>query len=168
MKPVLLGLFALLPAAALADAPDVPADFTGPSWVDAAGCAWQRATMNGDTVWAQWLDADKAPICDRTPTALPKVKAKIIARNAKGRNPVFPAPGTYIQVAAFANLANAEKTQRELAANGWGVLRQDWPKWRVVYAGPFPDAAATAAALDKVHAMGFGDALTWTQKPGAN
>ena len=155
-------------AAGPADPP--PADFAGPTWVDSRGCAFQRAEIGGSTVWADRLAADGKPLCGLTPSAadLPvSDRVPAIPPNRRGSAPVFPAPGSYAQIAAFTGKAKADRLVGALQAAGIPVLRQDFSRGgtllRVIFAGPLGSGAEAEAQLGRIRGMGYPDAFVWTQ-----
>ena len=86
------------------------------------------------------------------PTIIKPVVAKSVAAPT---NPTKARDGatSSVQIAAFANRANADATAKKLGAHvsGSGKL------WRVHY-GPFTDRAAAEAGLARAKKAGFGDA----------
>lgn len=163
-----LGLAAGGASAGPAEPP--PAGFDGPTWIDSRGCAYQRARIGDDVVWADRLTADGEPLCGMTPSlsALsPSDGAPAIPVHRRGGTPAFPAPGIYAQVGAFTGKAKADALVTALQGAGFGVLRQDFPRsggtLRVIYAGPLGDAAGAAAGLNRIRALGYPDAFIWTQ-----
>jgi hypothetical protein len=56
-------------AAAVADPAELPPEgYTGRAYVDSAGCAFTRASLNEATLWVARLDAKRIHICDEVPT----------------------------------------------------------------------------------------------------
>ena len=155
-------------AAGPADPP--PADFAGTTWVDSRGCAFQRAEVGGSIVWADRLSADGTPLCGLSPSAsdLPLSDAvPAIPPNRRGSAPVFPAPGSYAQIAAFTGKAKADRLVGALQAAGLPVLRQDFSRGgallRVIFAGPLASGDQAEAQLGRIREMGYPDAFVWTQ-----
>ncbi|WP_172330454.1 SPOR domain-containing protein [Mangrovicoccus sp. HB161399] len=103
------------------------------------------------------------------PAAAPaKAKAHAVRQPSRVRSPQFPEPGLYIQVAAFREMPNAERTVRWLQGLGLPALRQDFPRrqgaLRLIYAGPFADAAAADAGMAAIRGLGFRDAFVWDRR----
>lgn len=75
-----------------------------------------------------------------------------------------PTQHRYVQVGAFSNQANAQRSALRLVALGLptqqGRMQRDGKELRVVVAGPFDDTAALNAALATVRRGGFADAFT--------
>ncbi len=164
IRPALaLGLL-VIPAAA--DLP--PEGWTGTRWIDAQGCAHQRAELGERVLWAQVLSADGRPSCGFVPTRqraddlalLPLIPAPV-GRAA----PVFPAPGAWAQVGAYSQGANAERVLGRLAAEGLGAARAETDRLIILYAGPIP-AGEETAALARLRAAGFRDAFLWAAPDG--
>lgn len=95
-----------------------------------------------------------------------KAPAAAVARSARPQTPVLAtksAPAPMIQVAAFANAANASALLRQLDQAGVPARAEPAgtkPKvLQIVLAGPFADAAALARALDAIRAAGYRDAF---------
>ena len=69
---IYLGVWAamiLSAAAAVADPAELPPEgYTGRAYVDSAGCAFTRASLNDATLWVARLDAKRVHICDEVPT----------------------------------------------------------------------------------------------------
>jgi hypothetical protein len=93
MKALFLGIAVLLAAtpgevrAETAPAEPPPADFAGRQYVDSAGCAFVRATVNGATAWVLRLDAARQPVCGMAPTILPGPDAVAKAPPAGSASP---------------------------------------------------------------------------------
>ena len=158
---VFLALAAQAAAPAAAPHEPVPEGFAGQVYVDSAGCAFHRADLGGRTIWAQRLDAAGAPLCGFEPSvqisafdALPRIPP-----NRSGTVPAFPDPGLYLQLGAFRGTAQATRITRDLSALGYTLLRQDFPRWRVLFAGPFADEDAGAEARRDLRRRGFPDAF---------
>lgn len=71
--------------------------------------------------------------------------------------------GALVQVATFGVIANAEKTKSRLSAMGLPVrerrLARSGKNYRVIFVGPFADAAQTKTALAAARRAGFSDAF---------
>lgn len=147
-------------------APSVPppSGFQGETFVDPEGCAYHRFTLGGEVMWAEVLDEGGAPLCGLAPSRATQIAAMPLHR--RGEAPPFPEPGRYAQIGLFLNLERADAFAAQLAAAGLPLLRQDFPRGggrvqRVLYAGPFADAAAADAGLQVIRAVGFTDAFLW-------
>lgn len=158
----LAGLCGLVTAGAAWAAPaEAPAeDYAGRSYVDSAGCAFQRGVMNGTVLWVARVAADGAPVCGLAPTFAPEVAAeapKVVRAKAV---PVVLA-GRWLQVGAFADPANAQRALARLGALGLprATLAVKGGRLKAVLAGPFDDRAAFDAALGALRQAGFADLL---------
>jgi len=156
-----------IPAAALsqpaAPAPAPAPDYSGAVYADGRGCAFQRAEIGGEVVWAERLDANGAPLCGLAPTdgvsGSPAVAP--VPPHRRGSVPDLPAAGRYAQVAAFRDLAEADALTTQLQVLGFAVLRQDFARQglRVIFAGPLGDRMSAEAALADIRALGYADAF---------
>lgn len=55
--------------AAVADPAELPPEgYSGRAFVDSAGCAFTRASLNEATIWVARLDAKRVHVCDEVPT----------------------------------------------------------------------------------------------------
>ncbi|QIE41976.1 SPOR domain-containing protein [Rhodobacteraceae bacterium SC52] len=138
-----------------------PAEFDGASYVDSAGCAFQRAELDGKTVWAQWLDGAGAPRCGLEPT-VPQSASEALPRippSRAGAIPDFPVSGFYVQLGAFTGARRADRITTDLTGLGYSLLRQDFPRLFVLFAGPFPDAQTASDARIDLRGRGFPDAF---------
>lgn len=142
-----------------AEAP--PAGWSDTTFVDSVGCVFHRAEVGDAVVWALRLGPDGAPLCDQPPSvpvslsdALP-----VIAPSRAGAVPDFPEPGIYLQLGAFAAAGTADRVTADLRAQGYRLWRQDFPRLRVLFAGPFADEDTAAAARRDLRARGFPDAF---------
>ncbi len=158
----LAGLCGLVAAGAAWAAPaEAPAgDYAGRSYVDSAGCAFQRGVMNGTVLWVARVAADGAPVCGLAPTFAPEVAAeapKVVRAKAV---PVVLA-GRWLQVGAFADPANAQRALARLGALGLprATLAVKGGRLKAVLAGPFDDRAAFDAARGALRQAGFADLL---------
>jgi hypothetical protein len=161
----LAGLCGLLAAGAAWAAPvEAPAgDYAGRSYVDSAGCAFQRAVMNGTVLWAARVGADGAPVCGLAPTFAPEVAAVPVAAVPAVRAKAAPVvlAGRWLQVGAFADPANADRALARLGALGLprATLAVNGGRLKAVLAGPFEGRAAFDAALGTLRQAGFGELL---------
>lgn len=152
----------LLAAPALAQPAEAPPDgFAAQVFVDSEGCVFHRAALAGRTVWAQRLDADGAPVCGRAPSVAQAPAAALprIPPARAGAEPDFPAPGVYVQLGAFTAESTADRIARNLQARGYTLLRQDFPRVFVLFAGPFESMEPARAARRDLRARGFPDAF---------
>jgi len=145
-----------------------PSGYGGETFVDSAGCVFQRAELGGRVLWAELLGSDGAPVCGRVPSVPPSVLSDAlpsIPPHRRGAAPDFPEPGAYVQVGAFRRTATADAVAGRLRAAGLPLLRQDFRTnggLRILYAGPIPTGAPAEAALQDVRNLGFFDAFVWT------
>lgn len=162
----LAGLCGLVAVGAAWAAPaEAPAgDYAGRSYVDSAGCAFQRGVMNGTVLWVARVAADGAPVCGLAPTFAPEVAVAPKAVRAKAVRakaaPVVLA-GRWLQVGAFADPANAQRALARLGALGLprATLAVKGGRLKAVLAGPFDDRAAFDAARGALRQAGFADLL---------
>ncbi len=219
----------LAQAAAAQPGADAPPG-AGGSFLDDAGCAWQKVEIGERVLWAALIGPGGSQLCDpqkaapaadagtvaamaeaapgegdaRVPedpppqpaaavlatappagaavagaagssaglsaeaSAAAKPKSHVSRQPSRVRSPQFPQPGLYIQVAAFREMPNAERTVRWLQGLGLPALRQDFPRrqgvLRLIYAGPFADPAAADAGMAAVRGLGFRDAFVWDRR----
>ncbi|PWR04012.1 hypothetical protein DKT77_02885 [Meridianimarinicoccus roseus] len=154
-------------AAAASPAETPPADFTGDVYVDSAGCVFHRATLGARTVWAQRLDPAGTPVCGAEPS-IERSAAEALPRIPPSRAdavPAFPMPGIYVQLGAFTANSTADRIAADLSGQGYSLLRQDFPRLFVLFAGPFEDEAAAAAARRDLRGQGFPDAFLRRTEP---
>ncbi|MCA8880648.1 MAG: SPOR domain-containing protein [Rhodobacteraceae bacterium] len=168
----LLPLALVLSAGPVAAGPaeEPPEGFAGATYVDSAGCAFQRAEIGGTVVWADRLAADGQPICGLVPLSVRVSASDLlpeIPRHRRGSVPEFPEPGRYVQVGAFTGQSKADALVVDLAAAGIGAWRQDFPRnggtLRIIYAGPLGEADRAEVLLRQIRAMGYPDAFLWTR-----
>lgn len=159
------------PVSAAPEAPP-PDGYAGAQFVDSQGCAFSRATLGEQVIWADVLDASGQPLCGMEPTVVVEGGSDMlpeIAVTRRNRAPTFPEPGTYLQVGAFGLTANADRVTGDLQAAGLSVLRQDFPRnrgqLRVLFVGPFLSDAQIAEAFRIVREQGFRDAFSYVQTP---
>ena len=138
-----------------------PAGWTAQSYVDSAGCTFHRAELGGAVVWAQRLGPDGVPLCGQPPSVHASLSDALpaIPPSRRGAVPDFPEPGIYLQLGAFAATATADRVAADLAAQGYRIWRQDFPRLRVLFAGPFADADTAAMARRDLRGRGFPDAF---------
>jgi hypothetical protein len=153
----------LLAGAAQAQAPaePPPSGWTAEGYVDSAGCVFHRVELGGDVVWAQRLGPDGAPLCGQPPSVQPSLSDTLpsIPPSRAGAVPDFPAPGIYLQLGAFAATGTADRIAADLQTQGYRLLRQDFPRLRVLFTGPFADDETAAAARQDLRGRGFPDAF---------
>ncbi|MGS4944187.1 SPOR domain-containing protein [Meridianimarinicoccus sp. RP-17] len=142
-----------------AEAP--PAGWSAPVYVDSAGCVFHRAELGGDIIWAQRLGPDGAPLCGQPPSVQPSLSDALpaIPPSRAGAVPDFPEPGIYLQLGAFSAGGTADRVAADLQAQGYRLWRQDFPRLRVLFAGPFADEATAAEARRALRGRGFPDAF---------
>jgi hypothetical protein len=138
-----------------------PAGWTASVYVDSVGCMFHRVELDGDVIWAQRLGPDGAQICDRPSSVQPSASDALpaIPPSRAGAVPDFPEPGIYLQLGAFSATATADRIAADLQAQGYRLWRQDFPRLRVLFAGPFPDDDAATAARRDMRGRGFPDAF---------
>lgn len=153
----------LLAGAAQAQAPaePPPAGWDAPVYVDSSGCVFHRAELDGAVVWAQRLGPDGAATCDQPPSVQQSLSDALpaIPPSRAGAAPDFPLPGVWLQLAAFTATATADRVAADLQAQGYRLWRQDFPRLRVLFAGPFDDAEVAAEAQTDLRGRGFPDAF---------
>ena len=161
----------LLAGAAQAQAPAEapPADWAAQTYVDSTGCAFHRAELGEAVIWAQRLGPDGAPLCGQEPSVRPSLSDALpaIPPSRAGAVPDFAEPGVYVQLGAFSATATADRVAADLQAQGYRLWRQDFPRLRVLFAGPFDDADAATAARGDLRARGFPDAFLRRSEPAA-
>ncbi len=173
MAVVLAGL-AQAAQAGPAEAP--PEDFTGPEYVDSAGCHFWRAQLAGQTLWAEVIGADGQPVCDAPPPVAevdpnlsPSDALPALAPTRRGVSPTFPQDGRYAQVGAFTSTRKADEIVLALQEAGFSVLRQDFSRGsgrlRVLFVGPLGDQDRAQARLRDLRSLGFRDAFLRVQAP---
>lgn len=90
-------------------------------------------------------------------------RANAIAGSGITNASTSKASGALVQVATFGVIANAEKTKSRLTAMGLPVLERRLARsgknYRVIFLGPFTDAAQTKTALASARRIGFSDAF---------
>lgn len=162
---VAFGLTLAVIGAASAQPANVPQD-AGTRFVDEDGCAWQRLDIGGETAWAAVIGPDREQVCEPVtdPVAVPTETVAAKSKRVQ-RDPKFPAVGYHIQVGAFREAENAERTILRLQAANLNALRQSFVRTdralQIIYAGPFPTAESAAMARAQIRAMGYGDAFVW-------
>lgn len=171
-----------------------PADGDALRFADDEGCVWLRVEIGDAVAWAAAIGEDGDQICEpelagaaedpaadsqdastpenagaaieAAPAASPVVREA--RRGPKGGAPVFPAPGHYVQVGAFAEPENAARVVVLLHGAGYGVLKQDFHLraglLRALFAGPFATRDEAEAARALARENGMGDALIWSQR----
>jgi len=153
----------LLAGGAQAQAPAElpPAGWTAQAYVDSTGCAFHRAELGGDVIWAQRLGPDGAPLCGQPPSVQPSMSDALpaIPPSRAGAVPDFPEPGIYLQIGAFAATGTTDRIVADLGAQGYRLWRQDFPRLRVLFAGPFADDDTAATARRDLRGRGFPDAF---------
>lgn len=160
----MIAAFSVMMAAKLAVAQPLPAevppaDYSGRDYVDSRGCTFQRLVFNGTVAWVALLGADGAQVCtpvaaepQASPPAEGAAPEKASAPEVKdGPKPaVSPAlpKGYWVQVGAFRQAANAERTVAQLKELGFPTLT--WPakagQLTAALAGPFADRSAAGEA----------------------
>ena len=116
-------------------------------------------------IWTETIPAKPRPDLPKVVYLPPQEVssgAAPVAVVPKGQKASAKASGKYrVQIDAFAQSANAERTAGRLAAMGYPVSRgaAKGGRLQVVYAGPFGSGAEAQAALAQLRAAGFGDAI---------
>lgn len=162
MRALALVLLAgAVPVQAQAPAEPPPLGWSAQTFVDSAGCVFHRVELGGAVVWAHRLGPDGAALCGQAPSLQPAVSDRLpaIPPSRAGAVPDFPEPGVYVQLGTFSATATADRIAADLRAQGYRLWRQDFPRLRVLFAGPFDDAAVAAAARDDLRGRGFTDAF---------
>jgi len=153
----------LLAGAAQAQAPaePPPAGWTAQVYVDSGGCVFHRAELGGEVIWARRLGPDGAALCGQVPSVQPSLSDALpaIPPSRAGAVPDFPVPGIYLQLGAFTATATADRVTADLKAQGYRLWRQDFPRLRVLFAGPFADEVVAAEARGDLRGRGFPDAF---------
>ena len=135
-----------------------PAEYAGREYIDSQGCIFQRVVFNGAVGWVALLAADGTQVCTPLqPASEPAAANEATDEGAAQEEPTKPATlpnGYWVQIGAFARVANAEAQAKALKEMGYSVVTVPVKKGRfiAVLAGPFDDRAATATALGKLRA----------------
>lgn len=188
-RPLTLCALMLAPAAFAAPAELPPANHSGDEYIDSRGCSFWKATLNGQTIWADVIGADGVPACKTANAQEPEAPANaeaavadsaapvdlspseaipLLAATRRGASPEFPQDGRYAQVGAFSP-RSADEVVVNLQEAGFEVLRQDFAQGRgtlrVLFVGPLGDEAETATRLSALRRLGFRDAFLRVQDP---
>lgn len=184
MQVLRLGLvLALLAAPAMARDPIrpaelPPADYAGQQYVDSKGCMFVRAGTAGKVLWVPRVSREGVPLCDNPPSGhrVPVVE-EVGVQPVPAATEAKPTPadgavaaagnaregGYFVTVGSFGVPANADRAEARLTELNYRVIRgrvQGASTTLIsVFAGPFPDAAAAAAARDALRNNGFPDAM---------
>lgn len=159
-----------------------PADYAGQQYVDSKGCMFVRAGSGGEVVWVPRVSREGAPICSNPPSggrvpvaeeigtkpfalgdAAPAVNPAVDPAPAEKGSETSAAGGYYVAVGSFGVTANSDRAEAKLVALGYPVLRgrvQGGSSTLItVFAGPFADSSAAAAAELDLRGKGFPDAV---------
>ncbi|RHZ91420.1 SPOR domain-containing protein [Cereibacter sphaeroides] len=86
---------------------------------------------------------------------LPATEMALLARQPRAEAPA----GSYVQVGAFLDPANASSVRQRLAAMGLPAAVAEGGALEIVLAGPFTEEASARAALRRLRGTGFRDAF---------
>jgi cell division septation protein DedD len=155
-----------------------PADYAGQQYVDSNGCMFVRAGRSGEVVWVPRVSREGVPVCGNPPSggrvpvaeetgAEPYAPGEATGTAPKAATVAEPAPaatGTYfVAVGSFGIASNTDRAEARLRALGYSVVRGrvqgGSSTLTTVFAGPFADAAAAAAARAAILDNGFPDAV---------
>lgn len=170
LVPVLVPVLVLAGAAAQAEplqpAELPPADYAGLQYVDSKGCMFARAGKGSQVVWVPRVSRKGVPVCGSPPSG-----QRVPVVEDVGVQPIEVAPtassgqaegGHFVAVGSYSDSRVADQTAARLAE-----LDYAWVRGRVqggsetvitVFAGPFPDLAAAAAAQAALRDAGFAQA----------
>jgi cell division septation protein DedD len=163
-----------------------PADYAGQQYVDSKGCMFVRAGTEGKVLWVPRVSREGVPVCGNPPSGKrvpvaeevgvqPVPSAKETGTKAATADTGATSAdsgsadtgsdqgGYFVAVGSFGVAANADRAEARLTALNYRVV-----KGRVqgastalitVFAGPFADVGAAAAARDALRGDGFPDAI---------
>ena len=166
LVPVLMLARAAAKAEPLQPAELPPADYAGLQYVDSKGCMFARAGTGSQVVWVPRVSRQGVPVCGNPPSGqrVPVVKEV-------GVLPVQVAPsapsdqadaGYFVAVGIFGESRSAEEAEARLAALDYAAIRgrvQGGSATVItVFAGPFPNQSAAAAAQAALRDAGFAEA----------
>ena len=181
-----LALLLLLPLPANAEplrpAELPPADYAGLQYVDTKGCMFVRAGTAAEVVWVPRVSRDGTPVCGnppsgrRVPVAEEGATTAVVPEAASPQADAAASPpvasesapgGYFVAVGSFGVAANSDRAEEKLRALGYGVVRGRLQggaaTLTTVFAGPFADAEAAAAARASLRENGFPDAVLMGQ-----
>lgn len=137
-----------------------------------------RAGRDGEVVWIPRVSREGVPVCGNPPsgrrvpvaeegattTIVPKAAPSAADASASPTGAADSAPGGYfVAVGSFGVAANSDRAEAKLRALGYGVVRGrvqgGSTTLTTVFAGPFADASAAAAARAALRDNGFPDAV---------
>ena len=155
-----------------------PADYAGQQYVDSKGCMFVRAGRDGEVLWIPRVSREGVPVCGNPPSgqrvpvleegaaATFEPEAPPAAQADAASPPVASeaAPGGYfVAVGSFGVAENADRAEARLRELGYGVVRGrvegGETALTTVFAGPFADRGAAAAARAALRDNGFPDAV---------
>lgn len=137
---------ALTPAAGPAETP--AATYSADTYVDSRGCLFQRASVNGSTVWVPRLGPDRTQRCGLAPSAAPMADA------ADGAvNPPETAPDSGSGQVAQEAYRAAPKTPKRAAGNMRARGKAPYADAGYVQIGAFRLAANSDRAIARLLSM---------------
>lgn len=166
LLPVLL--LAAVPAQAepLQPAELPPAEYAGLQYVDSKGCMFARAGAGTQVVWVPRVSRQGVPVCGNPPSG-----GRVPVVEDVGVQPVQVAPtapaaqadgGYFVAVGSYGEPRTADQAEARLAELGYGMVRGRVQGGNgaviTVFAGPFPDQSAAAAAQAALQDAGFAQA----------
>jgi len=140
-----------------------PADYAGLQYVDSKGCMFVRAGNGAEVIWLPRVSRQGVPDCGSPPSGqrvpvVEEVGVQPVAVAASVSASATPG-GYFVAVGSFGRPENVERAAARLAELDYATVRGrvegDSGPLVTLFAGPFPDAAAAAAAQAALRAAGF-------------
>lgn len=166
LVPVLVLAGAVAQAEPLQPAEIPPADYAGLQYVDSKGCMFARAGSGSQVVWVPRVSRQGGPVCGNPPSG-----QRVPVVEEVGVQPVQVATtastdqtdgGYFVAVGSFGESRTAKRAEARLSELDYAAIRGRVQGGSgtviTVFAGPFPDQAAAAAAQAALRDAGFAQA----------